>query len=103
MKIILFIDEWIFLNVRYLRGKEFYLVDILEYLCFWYIDIFDFLIRNIFYCYGKIMLLFEMKEKRKEWIWEFFIFFVSIWRFVYYVISMIYDGRGDIFLLVLVI
>lgn len=50
MKIILFIDEWIFLNVRYLRGKEFYLVDILEYLCFWYIDIFDFLIRNIFYC-----------------------------------------------------
>lgn len=98
MKIILLIDEWIPLNARHSGWKEFYLADTLEHSCFWYIDTFDFSTRNIFHCHGKIMSSLEMKEKRKEWIQEFSISFAPIWRFVYHAISMIHDGRGDIFL-----
>lgn len=61
MKIILLIDEWIPLNARHSRGKEFYLADTLEHSCFWYIDTFDFSTRNIFHCHGKIMSSLEMR------------------------------------------
>lgn len=65
---------------------------------FWYLDTFDFSTRNISHCRRKILSSLEMKERKKEWICEFSIFFAPIWRFVYHAISMIHDGRGDIFL-----